>query len=348
MRGLIVIPDILIQFPYYDYNMDVARMFREITGFEILPYSSLKKSEIAGLDYLISVQTPSNWCKDLTENFPLFGEIPETVKFIYWVDEVQWENKAVRAEIARYSERADLLITPVYTMFKHLYPKQTTNLQFMPWYAASRFVIGDDINQDCDNKCLTVGGACEHWYPLRHKVSTQGPLELGERLNLIQHPHTTQKRYIFEDFAGLLRNSFCSMTASGNSSGILYRFDGTIRGTLAEYQEWYPEVDWLNPTGHLYLKIFETPCTGCLLICDARPVEMFDLGFEAGVNFVAVTNDNVFDVIRECLAHPEDYDQIRRNGMNLIRNNHLREHRVELLKTMLKDKMDLSQNFKLF
>jgi hypothetical protein len=329
---------LLIKYKYHDYNLEVAKIFQSVTGYKILPYSEFACSMMDRLDVLISVQLPSHFCKNLQDSYPLLGEIPPHIKFIYWVDEIHWDDDETRSEMMRYMDRADLLISPPKSVFSHWYPEFAPKLKFFPWFAHDRFVF-QGLNPHCDLTCLSFAGAPQAWMPLRYKIEKEGPSRLGAKLNLMTHACAhPQKTYLFADYAKLLRRHFCAFTAACDSTmGLTKTFTGETRATLRQLNQRYPHIQWDKPVGHLHLKQFEIPCVGSLLICDGRPEEMKEIGFKAGENFVLADESNVFDVISDCVENPDRYTPIRQAGMELIQKNHLAKNRVASVKQWLTD-----------
>lgn len=85
---------------------------------------------------------------------------------------------------------------------------------------------------------------------------------------------------------------------------------------------------------YVLAKYFEIPATGSLLLAD----ETEDLKISGLVpykHYVPITKDDVFIKISECLRNPDDYNGIRKEGMNFVRKNHSVINRVDQFEKIL-------------
>jgi len=85
---------------------------------------------------------------------------------------------------------------------------------------------------------------------------------------------------------------------------------------------------------YVLAKYFEIPATGSLLLAQ----ETQDLKISGLIpykHYIPITNDDVFKKIDECIKHPDDYNIIRKAGMEFVRRNHSVVNRVDQLETIL-------------
>lgn len=90
---------------------------------------------------------------------------------------------------------------------------------------------------------------------------------------------------------------------------------------------------------YMIAKFFEIPGNGLLLLADTKHVKNFfdDYGFVNFQNYIEINNDN-FDEIINFISNPNNQNkikQIRINGYNHIKNNHLVNNRIEQLKKII-------------
>lgn len=76
------------------------------------------------------------------------------------------------------------------------------------------------------------------------------------------------------------------------------------------------------------LKYFEAPACKTLLLAEGIP-DIFDLGFEDGVNFVACDETNFYEKAMYYLENEEERNRITENGYRFIQANHTDDVRAE-------------------
>ncbi len=83
--------------------------------------------------------------------------------------------------------------------------------------------------------------------------------------------------------------------------------------------------------GVLVFKWLEVPACNTLLMINklSPPDDMNYMGFEPGVNFVAITEENFLERIQYYLSHPSEAETIAQRGYDLIRSKHSQEIRAK-------------------
>ncbi len=89
-----------------------------------------------------------------------------------------------------------------------------------------------------------------------------------------------------------------------------------------------PKYDLVTP------KYFEIPASGTLLF-GQKCKDLKDLGFEDRANYISFNKFDIIEKIREYKNSPKKYMEIRRNGLEFIRDNHLISHRINKIKEVL-------------
>jgi len=75
------------------------------------------------------------------------------------------------------------------------------------------------------------------------------------------------------------------------------------------------------------LKYFEGMASGCCVLAD-EPSCACELGFEDGVNYVKIDEENWYQKLSYCLDHPEKVKEIGRNARKLISTMHSHQARA--------------------
>ena len=60
-------------------------------------------------------------------------------------------------------------------------------------------------------------------------------------------------------------------------------------------------------------------------------------GFISNRHYVPITKENVYEKITQCLKNPNEYSDIRREGMEFVRKNHSINNRMDFLKSVFED-----------
>ena len=105
--------------------------------------------------------------------------------------------------------------------------------------------------------------------------------------------------YVGDNYAKLLHSYFCCVTSAS-----IFNY------VLAKY--------------------FEIIAAGSLLLA-SETKDSRRLGLIPHRHYVPITKDNVFTIVEQCLKSPNDYNDIRKEGMEFVRKNHSVINRVEQL-----------------
>ena len=82
---------------------------------------------------------------------------------------------------------------------------------------------------------------------------------------------------------------------------------------------------------YILSKHLEIPATGSLLLTDETE-DLKRIGFVPYQHYIPVTKKDVLTKIHECLKKPNDYNKIRKEGMEFVRKNHSLNNRIEAFK----------------
>ena len=127
---------------------------------------------------------------------------------------------------------------------------------------------------------------------IRSESYTDKSMDYYESLDFVNKTQVTKDKYI-----DLINSHFCAIVGS------------TFRK-------------------HLLGKFMEYPAGGALLIADEF-ADAREAGFVPGVNFVEVTKETVAVTVKDVLRYPEDYERIRKNGFEFVRDQHTIYNRID-------------------
>ncbi len=106
-------------------------------------------------------------------------------------------------------------------------------------------------------------------------------------------------RYVGDSYAKLLHSYFCCVASS-------------------------------SIFNYVIAKYFEIPATGSLLLANETN-DLKRVGFIPHRHYVPINKANALTKISECLKNPDDYTNIRKEGMEFVRKNHSIVNRMEEL-----------------
>lgn len=183
--------------------------------------------------------------------------------------------------------------------YSKLYNINKNNLICFP-----RFVINNNIlniNYSAFNKILLTG-SCSSYYPMRRYLKSLN----NPNVDIL----TLEEKITGLDYYKYLNKYLCSFTCCSNKN-----------------------------TPYIINKFFEIPASGCLLLAYDEYVkeELKELGFVDNINYISCDKSNLIDKIN-FIINPENIDkinEIRKNGYELVINNHTQENRYNLLFSLL-------------
>lgn len=209
-----------------------------------------------------------------------------------------------KAWLPRYIVRNN--ITDILTPYKKTLeyagyhkPLKETRVHSLPWCVLDRLLDDVEINTQ-DNRVLGFGQTGGIVYDLREWSFNT------DILSSFNYAGSGNKKFSGDDYYHWLRTYDACVVAM--SSKELYNY------TVA--------------------KFFEVPSQG-LLLFGFKTVDLEDFGFVDELNYICVTKESFLGKIQDYKNNPEAYMQVRRNGLELIKNNHTVSKRLEQLKVYL-------------
>jgi len=189
--------------------------------------------------------------------------------------------------------RADVILAPEGELYRRIFPDK--RVEFFPYFFAPQERYTElPWNASPKMRCLVSGPLRSRNYPLR-AAAARSPLA-----KVLPHPGShgaLQKGAVVRDrYARTLNEYFCAVA-------------GGLRGGVTT-------------------KTFEIMAAGSLLLTEPL-ADVAEAGLDPGVHYVAATPRTVTGVIAEVLAHPEDYERIRRHGCDVAQVCHGIRSRVE-------------------
>lgn len=160
-------------------------------------------------------------------------------------------------------------------------------------------------------------------------------------------PHERYTKFLFND------NPITKCLLSGSLNKDVYPFRFFIvdkRSTYVDYEpprhvgaeyakllhSYFCCVTSSSIFNYVLAKYFEIPATGSLLLANETK-DSKRIGFIPYKHYVPITKDDVFIKIKECINNPNDYTNIRKEGMNFVRENHSIVNRIELLRKIFEE-----------
>ena len=206
-------------------------------------------------------------------------------------------------------DRYDLILSRYDYRFKKKYPQYVYKTIYLPnFFAPHNRYANLKFNISPINKILITGRLFEPTrYPLRCYIAKNSN---PSKVDIMPHPkgHVSKKKlknkkfYIGDRYAKRLNDYFACVTCCG--------------------------------LGCLLTKYLEIPAAGSLLIANETPDSKI-AGFVPNEHFVPITKKNALRVMYKCLENPKKYNDIRKNGMKFVRENHSVKNRFEQLKQII-------------
>jgi len=231
----------------------------------------------------------------------------ENTIMIYKIDDL-YPFKDIRKKCI---DNADLLISPYEYLLKEkpvrmLYPLNNKESFHIPYSAVSKFYKDITLNNNPKEKIL-VSGSITPVYKLRKYI-----LNLTDYIDILEHPgyKNLKHKIIDEKYYKKLSEYLCCFTDASNYKYIL-------------------------------LKVFEICSVGTLLLCDDLiEKELYKMGFKNNVNYISCNKENLKSKMEWILnkGNRIKVDEIRLNGMNLVRSYHSTSHRAKLFNIIIDNK----------
>lgn len=212
-----------------------------------------------------------------------------------------------------YYEKFDGLFVTYYNPFLKLYPQiNKKKVYWCPHGYTVDYLL--KFNENPTNKIL-LSGAIGLLYPVRKYLLKLSQGELHGKINHLKHPgykvfdYDSLDKKIGKSYASVLNGHICCFT------------------------------DCLT-YGFVVSKYFEIPASGSLLLAvNPQDDKLEQLGFKDSINYVECTIDNLKEKINWILdpMNKSKVDEIRKNGMDLVRNSHSIENRAEYINNLIKN-----------
>lgn len=310
-RKIVVSP-----FQYNSYVFDHYELFfnlvRDELGFEIVCKSKVTKADVEGADLVIVHKYPSFNFHTTFVNLP--DILDKDAKLIGYYSDIHTHGAKSDPEYkknrAKVFNRCSTVMCPYRGAFQKLIPEFKDKLEWFPHFIPDRFIDRPFVEKPT-NRALLIG--CTAGYPLR------GYVERGRfpEVDIQKHPgYGTIKGMKPE---AVVRERYRDMIASH----ITTITDGSkFHGPIAKY--------------------FEIPATSSLLL--AKPLgELGDLGFKAGHNYIAAEQRDIHMKIKDIVAHPGNFTQVRKAGQELVNSRHTIYHRLKKFRTIIGDIMGIEE-----
>jgi len=205
-------------------------------------------------------------------------------------------------------EGSDVILSIDDESFRKKWPQFVKKFVFFPMFFSSHArYIKFTLNEKPIMKCL-LAGATTSYYPLRlqlNRAAREG--KYSKLLDVLLYRGTHGALYpgvVTKDaFAERLHSYFCVVTSS------VYQC--------------------------VVSKIFEIPATGSLLLTN-RVKDMDTLGFVPFKHYIPINADDVLQMVQTVLANPDEYQEIRKIGMEFVRAKHSINNRIEMFGQILK------------
>ena len=200
-------------------------------------------------------------------------------------------------------------------------------------------------NTLCLSNKLKVFERCDLILPFMHEYFVKMYPQFVSKARFVYKcfaPHERYMKFLFNDKP----NIRCLLSGSLNQSVYPLRtFIVNNRHAAVDYRgptytganyvkllhSYFCCVTSSSVFNYVLAKYFEIPATGSLLLANVTE-DSKRLGFIPYKHYIPITKDNVFTKITQCLKNPEEYTNIRREGMKFVRKNHSIVNRIKQLK----------------
>lgn len=175
--------------------------------------------------------------------------------------------------------------------FYEWYPRFWNRLLWLPHHFDPRIFHDYGLAKDID--CLLMGAIHPTVYPLRHKILQA----MQSRPGFVYHSHPGYRNFDINDEA-LVGERFAREI---NRAKIFFTCDSAYKYPVAKYYE-------------------VLACRTLLLASPSK--ELYDLGFEPDVNYVAINGHNFAQKTEYYLKHEEEREEIVSRGYALVHTRH--------------------------
>ena len=209
-------------------------------------------------------------------------------------------------------ENNNYFVTPYAYCFNDIvkYHKATDIIHY-PFCVDYKHII--PLNKNPIKKLLLSGNINKYIYPSRHKLFQKYNKTKNDKDCIIDH--LIHPGYKLGDKSEIINDDY-----------ILY---------LSKYLVCFASSSLKKDRPYFVRKYFEIPASGALLMANMKNVEddAKQLGFKDMVNYIDVTDDNIYDKLKYVLndKNRKEIDTIRKNGQELIKSRHMAIYRARYL-----------------
>lgn len=258
----------------------------------------------------------------ITDIFPnFFDKSTDDIKKFVLADDVHKyidiKNKS------GYYDKFDCILCTYKKPYQKLYPKiSTSKVAWCPHAYTQDYVL--PFNSEPKNKIL-LSGAMGTVYPIRkyiYQLYEDKQSNFSEKISYLRHPgyknfgEPHHRAKIGKSYAKILNEHICCFSDC-------------------------------STYGYIVSKYFEIPATGSLLLAQKPEDDNLEsLGFIEDVNYISCTKDNIKEKIDWILdpSNRNRVDEIRKNGMQMVRDNHSIKKRAVFIHKYLSKKVKINQN----
>lgn len=250
------------------------------------------------IDQILVIENHNNIL--ITDVFPNFfdNNTSNTKKFIL-ADDVH-KYIEIKKEPGYY-DKFDYILCTYKKPYQIMYPEiDTSKILWCPHAYTQDYIL--PFNNEPKNKIL-LSGAMGSVYPMRkyiYQLYQDKQSGFSEKISYLRHPgyknfgNTTHRFKIGKSYAKILNEHICCFTDC-------------------------------STYGYIVSKYFEIPATGSLLLALKPENDSLEsLGFIENIHYISCTKDNIKEKI-DWILNPSNRNQvneIRKNGMDMVRNNH--------------------------
>lgn len=214
-------------------------------------------------------------------------------------------HKVEERKQAMERDRVKHVFTHYRDKFYEWYPEFWEMMNWLPLHAYTPVFRDYGLEKKIDY--LLMGAVHETIYPLRYKMAQTMINEKG----FVHHPHAGYRNFS-DDEDALVGENYAREI---NRAKIFFTCDSLYQYPVPKY--------------------FEVLACNTLLLASASR-ELFDLGFQPGLNFIEVHEGDILEKARFYLHHESERLKVARQGYEMVRTFHSTNQRAMDLVLMIK------------
>jgi len=251
-------------------------------------------------------------------------------KIIIWADDLHYFNIERYKKMLKCYSNCDYILSH-YNRYKEFYDLEIENKILHFGNSCSDLFIREKINEDSENKIYMYGAVNEH-YKSRVFFKNKMLNDFNDKFYFKNHPgyDGDQSKITLSTVKEMYNYTFCY------TAGVF-----PVCNLPEELNKYKKNIE-LYGSGILG-KFYEISGSGLLLLCDNKGLkdELEKQGFKNMINYIHIDENN-FDEIINFIFNDDNKEiikNIRKNGFELVNNNHLIKHRMKLINDFLYDKL---------